>query len=1045
MDRKTWLWRKRSSEKTIVVHGKADIANESDRDKVQSLASEKEVALENSLKLLNKKLASAVDACAAKDELVVNHVKMAQEAIAGKEEAEEEVRSLKKELDRALQQSVVANETLGHLNSALKDCKEQLNLVREEQEQRVHDAARKTSEELEKAHKILEGKLTETSKRLADLTVEHSYLSKTLLVQENLIEEKNKCKSQTEAEFNALMTRLDSTEKENGFLRYEFRMLEKEFHLRNEELEYSRQSAEVAHKQHLENIKKIKKLEAECHRLSTITRRRLPDPALLANMKSEIEMKGRNQVEKGCRKLNSIRGGLVVKDSRAEYSPNILSKKINDLMERLHDLEKENNILKEVLAKKVDDSALISEVGYVKHKETQTATECKMIGAHDITLMDDFVEMEKLAIVSIDAPLGSSFASSEASYTLSDSFEDMCGNSISTTKELVPVEQNEFSDIDNKLQTRNPLFRKPSNWLQKVMIVILEETRISGRSLNELFEDIRMALHSMNHQSSPVNYERSKLLSISGYITWKSATSPRTISEQENMGTFAEETTTEFNQSDLNRSMREIMELVTQFHPPCAEDCNVPFNLLDTDFNALICKQSSTAADCIIRVFQWNSCELDAVLRQFFHACSYLLDGKIDFEKFIRTLTSTLGWISHKCITSNNNVTIRDEFKRHLGGDGPGTALGLESVQNLMLEMEKIHSILQLENKGLINELNFMKSLVKDMEVSLQSAREMNGDFKHELEQSKQSIVKLQTESKVLKESKRIIEDQIENQKLINEDPDTPLTVARGKINEVLQKLSSAEVELDDKSHCCEELEATGLELQLESTGSKQYPQDNENQKEKLHKTDVEITNTSAKLAECQETILKLGKQLKRLASEKEAQVVNKFLSIEDKSNSRSKKRSSFLDQMISEDSAEVEDVQPPNTRESTSPLKADKLPIFRATPEAYRGLTHKAENAKAEALVIVPSKKLGGVLNFWRKFLLRRKKGGSKKKPYVPSDQLVQIEGMSRKRDNLNVPGGGKALLKKRDGEVDALQTQLKTSASQEMSDGEGAMAYEW
>ncbi|CAA2960155.1 Hypothetical predicted protein [Olea europaea subsp. europaea] len=858
---------------------------------------------------------------------------------------------------------------------------EQLNLVREEQEQRVHDAARKTSEELEKAHKILEEKVTETSKRLADLTVEHLYLSKTLLVKENLIEEINKCKSQTEAEFNALMTRLDSAEKENDFLRYEFRMLEKEFHLRNEELEYSHQSAEVEHKQHLENIKKIKKLEAECYRLRTITRRKLPDPTVLANMKSETEMKGRNQVENERIKLNSIRGGLDVKDPRAEYCPNILIKKLNDLKERLHDLEKENNILKDVLAKKEYESAINSEVGYVKHRETQTATECKMIGAHDISLMDDFVEMEKLAIVSVDAPLGSSFASSEASCTLSDSFEDMCGNSISTTKELVPVEQNEFSDVDGKLQTINPSIR--SNWLQKVMKVILEETSISGRSMNELFEDIRMALHSMNHQSSPVNYERSKLISINGYITWKSAASPRTISEQETTGTLVEEMTTEFNQTDLNRSMRKIMELITRFHPPCAEDCNIPSNLLDTDCNALICKQSSTAADCIIRVFQWNSRELNFVLRQFFHACSNLLDGKVDFEKFIKTLTSTLGWISHNCMPFHNNFTIRDEFKRYLGGDGPGTALGLESVQNLMLEMEKIHSILQVENKGLINELNFMKSSVKDMEVSLQSARQMKGDFTRELEQSKQSIANLQTESEVLKESKRITEGQIENQNLINEDLDTQLTVAKGKTNEVLQKLSSAEVELNDKSHCCVELEATCLELQLQLEricASKQYPQDNENQEEKLQETDVEITNATAKLAECQETILMLGKQLKRLASANEAQVADKVLSIEDTSNNRLKKRSSPLDQIISENSAEVEDVQPPYTKESPSPIKADRLPIFCATPEAYCGLTPKAENAKAGALVIVQSKKLGGGLDFWRKFLLRWKKGSNKK-----------------------------------------------------------------
>ncbi|KAK2989527.1 hypothetical protein RJ640_016651 [Escallonia rubra] len=66
------------------------------------------------------------------------------------------------------------------------------------------------------------------------------------------------------------------------------------------------------------------------------------------------------------------------------------------------------------------------------------------------------------------------------------------------------------------------------------------------------------------------------------------------------------------------------------------------------------------------------------------------------------------------------------------------------------------------------------------------------------------------------KQSNRTVEEQIENQKLINEDLDTQLTMAKFRLNEVSQKLSSVEVELDDRIHCCEELEATCLELQLQ-------------------------------------------------------------------------------------------------------------------------------------------------------------------------------------------------------------------------------------
>ncbi|KAK6136885.1 hypothetical protein DH2020_029371 [Rehmannia glutinosa] len=165
MDQKTWLWRKRSLEKTIVTNG----------DEIQSVPNDKEADLENSLKSLNQKLASVLDECSAKDELVQNYEKKAEDALADKHKAEEEVRRLKTELNDIQQQKVAANERLGHLNSALKDCMEQLNLVRGEKELRLHDAVMQASKEFEKAHK----------KREESLTAENSYLSKALLVKKN--------------------------------------------------------------------------------------------------------------------------------------------------------------------------------------------------------------------------------------------------------------------------------------------------------------------------------------------------------------------------------------------------------------------------------------------------------------------------------------------------------------------------------------------------------------------------------------------------------------------------------------------------------------------------------------------------------------------------------------------------------------------------------------------------------------------------------------------------------------------------------------------
>ncbi|KAL8541424.1 hypothetical protein ACS0TY_002624 [Phlomoides rotata] len=186
MDQKTWLWRKKASEKTILATLE------------EVIPKEKELDLENSLKILNEELASVVDECSAKDELVQNYKKTSEDAIADKAKAEEETQRLKVELE---QQKMASNERLAHLNSVFKDCMNQLNSVRHDQDQMVRNAVMKTSTEFEKSHKKLEEKLSETNNRLASVTAENSYLSKALLVKEKLMEDLNTIKNQTEAEF----------------------------------------------------------------------------------------------------------------------------------------------------------------------------------------------------------------------------------------------------------------------------------------------------------------------------------------------------------------------------------------------------------------------------------------------------------------------------------------------------------------------------------------------------------------------------------------------------------------------------------------------------------------------------------------------------------------------------------------------------------------------------------------------------------------------------------------------------------------------------
>ncbi|KAK1572275.1 hypothetical protein Q3G72_030078 [Acer saccharum] len=133
--------------------------------------------------------------------------------------------------------------------------------VQKEQEQRFYEVVTMTSRAFEKSQLILKEKLVETNKRRA---------------------------------------KLDFTEKENASLKYEIRVLE----IRNEEREFNRRTADASHRQHLESVKKIAKLESECQRLRFLVQKRLPGLADLAKNKKEVEIFGRELPETGRKKLN---------------------------------------------------------------------------------------------------------------------------------------------------------------------------------------------------------------------------------------------------------------------------------------------------------------------------------------------------------------------------------------------------------------------------------------------------------------------------------------------------------------------------------------------------------------------------------------------------------------------------------------------------------------------------------------------------------------------------------------------------------------------
>ncbi|XP_010263478.1 PREDICTED: filament-like plant protein 7 [Nelumbo nucifera] len=1104
MDHKTWLWRKKSSEKTIVVIDKANFLSKGKNEEAHVV--DKEVEWERSLKNLNEKLSAALSECSTKDDLVTKHAKAAEDAIAGWEKAESKATSLKQELDKALQQRVATEERLAQIDGALKECMQQLRFVREEQEKRIHDAITKTSKEFEKERMDLEDKLVETNENLAKLGAENTQLSKALLVKEKLIEELNASKSQVEADYAALIARLNSIEKGNSSLKYEVRVLEKELEIRNEEREFNRRSADASHKQHLESVKKIAKLETECQRLRLLVQKRLPGPAALAKMKNEVEMLGRDPTDQRRSKSSPPMAGPVV-GFVSRHSPDAPSKRINFLVERLCSMDEENKALKEALIKKdselqssrimyahtasklsqveaqlgilmkgqktmvlsknssipnmlsVDStsgignddelscaeswaSALISELEHFRNEKPKTPLSCKSVGISDLSLMDDFIEMERLAIVSVDTPLGNSLVSSDESNAAVGPLgtESAVYPSDAAGKELVPVMDSHsgFCYITQKTQPNDASLGKYPHWLQDILKVVLEQNLVTGRSFDEILKEVRVALTNTNNSnpSEAVGARKSSSHSgtsdsdpqhISGYISWRPPNNSLPVDsfdESSGISFSSKENADQKPQSNLNKSISRLIELIEGISQPSLMDYSTPQILAENDGNSLPYKNSATPTGYMVRIFQWKSPELTAVLQNFVNACYDLLNGKIDLENFARELTSALEWVTSHCFSLQDVSSMRDTIRKHFDWDDarsetehengslsetdkihsieePLPCLPLVGVSNgdsNVSKMEKVQSVLNEENRRLKDELKCVESVKKDLELRLQSATEKSESLMNQIHESRKDITSLQAQLETLRESKGTMEDQIENNKLANEDLDAQLKVARVELNESHKRFPSLKLELEDKRNCCVDLEATchELELQLESVTKKENPKHDPDQEEKQFQTDREITAASEKLAECQETILNLGKQLKALASPREAAMFDKVFSspitTTENKNMSTNHRSSLLDQMLAEDDV----TESPTTKEVICTGDANKLPSHPSNNSnsvhgpiapvkslenalSLKKTKHKNETTTVEVLAIVPIKKRTGGSGLLRKLLLRRKRGNKK------------------------------------------------------------------
>ncbi|MED6181408.1 hypothetical protein PIB30_019124 [Stylosanthes scabra] len=418
MDRRGWLWKKKSSDKSIIAvahledqdNGKNNINN---YVQISMESYTHMCALEDQVKALEDKLSAAYSELNNKDNLVKQHATVAEEAVSGWEKADAQVASLRCQLKSVTVSKLVVEDRALHLEGALNECMKQIRTVKEDSEQKLQELILVKSQQWEKVKSEFEVKIDKLEQGLGREASENAALLRSLQDSSDKIARLEDEKSQAEAEVELLKKNVESYKKEIASLKYEVHVISKELDIRNEEKNMLMRSAQVASQKNAEDARNIANIEAECQRLRGLLRRKLPGPAALAQMKQEVgsEFLAR-QLEVLEEETKRLKEALATSNAELQASRNLYTKTVCRLKTLEKGAEKTN------LAINFNNPASItSSISDDGHEEPESPIESSAASTSDLSeikrvtsvgkfkkekseaimeLMNDFLEVEKM-------------------------------------------------------------------------------------------------------------------------------------------------------------------------------------------------------------------------------------------------------------------------------------------------------------------------------------------------------------------------------------------------------------------------------------------------------------------------------------------------------------------------------------------------------------------------------------------------------------------------------------------------------------------------
>ncbi|KAL5205009.1 hypothetical protein ABZP36_009880 [Zizania latifolia] len=738
--------------------------------------------MQDSMKSLSEKLATAILTINAKEDLVKQHTKVAEEAVAGWEQAEAEVSALKRLLDASSQKNASLEDQVSHLDDALKECVRQLCQAREEQEEKIRDAVAKKTQELDSEKSELQNHICELKQQL----------------------EATKLDATTEPVHHDLQEKLQVAEKENKGLKIELLSLSKDLKILTLERDLSNKAAETASKQHLESVKKITKVEAECRRLRHLTRRTslindskpVPNHACMEHLTD-------SQSDSGERML-AVDSEMKNSDSWA--------------------------------------SALIAELDQFKNSSASTRD---LVNNHvEIDLMDDFLEMEKLAALPEVDRMSSSFEAE------TDSDQAMAlDNSSKVETEALKHQVTDLQENVEKLESEKRDLEMSLAEARIQLEMSCAALMASNNKLAELQMQFNLAIESKNAALGQVDRLDAERESLALQLESKSIEIGKLQAVVASLEESADRKELESQLESTSAEVSNLRKTVASLEEQIDAERTLSVQLKAYTDMTKAAKESLEV--------QLQSAHTEIMkLRESME----ILESKLQKEK-----------ASHEELVAKMEA-MKIESEKTIAMESAKESL---EAQLLLVnsEIAKLHGTVNILECDAAKE----KAYSSELKMQLEAVEGIRKMLESELESSHQDTMKLQEEISTLKvrlkdqtallvEFTAKAEDAVAGRKVM----EGQLEVANLELTKLTNKVSLLQGKIEQEKLLSEEYEAKyrKLEAQLsrDSREAKLWRLANTNGDLKV-KQDKEIANAAGKLAECQKTIANLGRQLKSLTN----------------------------------------------------------------------------------------------------------------------------------------------------------------------------------